>query len=577
MFLRSLSSSDPRFKTIQFKDGLNILVAEKAADAQQGDSRNSTGKTSFVKLLRYVLGGNLDKRLNKPSLHDHSFSAQFELPEEGQASVVTVKRTIKPSSKVQVSGWSPIAGDQPVPVEEWRSAQNRYLFGLGEDIGRPTAGQIWGQFIRTYFDSPTKTYSNEAEWESGARLGYLLGLAPEVLNRAGELDQLTKQRKAVKLVSKERALAGFTLDEASIRSELASVRRDRDEALRSLRDFTVDHQYAGHQALANDLSAEIQKMNDRLLSLSRRAREIEESILEETARQSETSVGEHLQRVYSEAGAILPELVRKRFEEVRAFHSSVVENRRHYLAEELKAVKGEISLGTAARTGADAERAQTMRLLRDSVALDTFIDAQRSLAHLEARVTDLERQLETASKYNEVDNTIKLKRAETVATLRSELSEHDTMLEEPIALFRQLGDEIYTDRQSNLLVSSSALGVLKVDPAISGDASVGIIGVETFLLDIVSLIQGLSMNRAPRLLVHDSHNFDATDHRQVASCLNIGARLAKQHGFQYIVTMNSDFLASVESEGAFDSSEFLVDARLSDATEDGGLFGFRFD
>lgn len=69
-----------------------------------------------------------------------------------------------------------------------------------------------------------------------------------------------------------------------------------------------------------------------------------------------------------------------------------------------------------------------------------------------------------------------------------------------------------------------------------------------------SPIAALEAVRAPRLLVHDGHLFDAMDHRQVAWPLNIRARLAEEYGFQYIVAMNLDFLASV----------------------DGGLFGFRF-
>jgi uncharacterized protein YydD (DUF2326 family) len=48
-------------------------------------------------------------------------------------------------------------------------------------------------------------------------------------------------------------------------------------------------------------------------------------------------------------------------------------------------------------------------------------------------------------------------------------------------------------------------------------------------------------------------------------------------GGQYIVTMNSDSLTSVESEGAFDRSPYTVEAGLTDATEGGGLFGFRYD
>lgn len=99
------------------------------------------------------------------------------------------------------------------------------------------------------------------------------------------------------------------------------------------------------------------------------------------------------------------------------------------------------------------------------------------------------------------------------------------------------------------------------------------------MFDIVCLISGIRSNRAPRILVHDSHLFDAIDGRQIASCLNIGARLAEQHGFQYIVTLNSDDLESVESqsEGAFDAAPYIMSTRLTDATQDGGLFGFRFD
>jgi uncharacterized protein YydD (DUF2326 family) len=60
--------------------------------------------------------------------------------------------------------------------------------------------------------------------------------------------------------------------------------------------------------------------------------------------------------------------------------------------------------------------------------------------------------------------------------------------------------------------------------------------------------------------------------------LNIGARLAEEHGFQYIVTLNSDFLTSVEaqSDGAFDAEPYMLSTRLTDETEAGGLFGFRF-
>jgi uncharacterized protein YydD (DUF2326 family) len=56
MLLRQLSASDPRFKTVTFREGLNLLVADRQNTATSGDSRNGTGKTSLTLLLRYLLG-----------------------------------------------------------------------------------------------------------------------------------------------------------------------------------------------------------------------------------------------------------------------------------------------------------------------------------------------------------------------------------------------------------------------------------------------------------------------------------------------------------------------------------------
>jgi len=77
-------------------------------------------------------------------------------------------------------------------------------------------------------------------------------------------------------------------------------------------------------------------------------------------------------------------------------------------------------------------------------------------------------------------------------------------------------------------------------------------------------------------LIHDSHLFDGVDPRQTARALAVGARLAEEIGFQYIVTLNSDALAELSSTD-FNIERHLVSQRLTDATEDGGLFGIRFE
>lgn len=68
---------------------------------------------------------------------------------------------------------------------------------------------------------------------------------------------------------------------------------------------------------------------------------------------------------------------------------------------------------------------------------------------------------------------------------------------------------------------------------------------------------------------------EIVDGRQVISALKIGAETAEELGFQYIVTMNEDDAFKENIEG-FDLKKHVLPVTLTDATEDGGLFGCRF-
>lgn len=571
MFLNSLTSSDPRFKTLQFRDGLNVLVADRTEASEQGDSRNSIGKTSFVKILRYILGGDLSSEFKAPELSEHTFTASLSLPsaQNDEVDEVTITRAVSPTTRVKVSGWSATNGATDLHIDEWRALLSRKVFRIPEDASRPTAGQIWGQLIRTYFGNPIKGHQSEADWESGVKLGFMLGLSPEILGKAGDVDRLTKQGKAIRAAVREGAIAHLSLDESALRAQLAAARRQRDRTQEDLRAFRVDEQYADHQRAADDLSGSIQRLNDEALSLQRRLRELNEALQDEAVTPLNGDLTMRLERVYAEIGVVLPDTVSRRYEEVQAFHESVVRNRRSFLEQELSAVHERLDAINVERHRLDDQRSTIMQLLNETVALDTFLSIQRGLAQQESNVADIERRLEAATSISTIGDTIKLRTAELVASVRTELNERDDRLSESIALFGELGAEIYTDREASLLVAPTPKGLLSIGPHISGDASTGVRSVETFMLDMVCTIAAIKANRAPRLLVHDSHLFDAIDGRQVASCLNIGARLAEEHGFQYIVTLNSDFLASVEaqSDGAFDADPYMLSTRLTDETE----------
>ena len=386
---------------------------------------------------------------------------------------------------------------------------------------------------------------------------------------------MEKNRKALNKAISDGTLGAIALSEPELRARLAQTREKRSRMESNLSGFRVDEQYADHQAEADRLTHEIRNLNDESLSLEQRKRDLELAMMEERPAVAGGELAKQLESMYAEIGIVLPGTVTRRFSEVAEFHASVVRNRQMYLQTELLVVNQRLDEAHSERQALDQRRAAVMNLLNNSMALETFREAEREVTELDALVADLERKLEFVQSVSDTGLRLRAMMSEAEANVRTEIADRELPLESAIVLFQQLGEEIYNDRNVSLLIEATRKGILKVVPKIDGDASAGILGVKTFLLDMVCVVTAIQLGRAPRILVHDSQLFDSMDDRQIASCLNIGARLADQVGFQYVVTLNSDRLAAAETEG-FDRRDYVIEPVLTDAGEEGGLFGFRF-
>ena len=101
--------------------------------------------------------------------------------------------------------------------------------------------------------------------------------------------------------------------------------------------------------------------------------------------------------------------------------------------------------------------------------------------------------------------------------------------------------------------------------------------MQVFCFDIALMRITVESGINTGYIVHDSHLFDGVDPRQVLTALQVGDEMSREYGFQHIVALNSDTLLSEETNAEFDPMKFVNVVRLTDATEDGGLFGIRFD
>lgn len=585
MRLLRIGASDARFRTVTLSGDarLNLILSDKTRAAGQGDSRNGTGKTELANIVRFLLGGNRPSTyMDVPELAHIEFEGSFLFPgRNGEPETVSVRRALD-ATKVLVDGWSR-APEGPLAAKEWAAIVAAEVFRLDDDLTRPTVGQLINQFIRPYF-SPTKVYPTDSDWETGCRYAFLMGLDPRVAAGAGEHARLDKQQKALGQAAKDGVLSDLNLDIPALRGRLATARDERARGAEALVGFRVEERYEYHQNQADELSTLIARLNESEVILRRRIDDLERAIDEEAPSEHGAELGALTRRIYEEAGVVFSDTALQRFEDVEAFQQSVRRNRRVFLQNELDEAVAVLESVRAERGGLGDERAGVMILLQDSVALSTYRQAESSLLVLDAEIAGIEERLKIAEDLESIATSRDEQAVENKRRMRAEVREKEQLLDEARVIFTSLTGEIYRSNTGKLKSANLDLGVMPtsggflVRPKIAGDGSAGISSVETFVMDMVTMAMAAKAGRSPEFLIHDSKLFDSVNSEQIASCLNVGVRLAEEVGFQYIVTMNSDTLrAAVEDSGsAFDPDPYVVPPRLSDATEAEKLFGFQF-
>ena len=59
--IRRFGSDLASFKALNFQPGLNVLLADKSEGANDRQSRNGAGKTSFIELVHFLFGADVRK------------------------------------------------------------------------------------------------------------------------------------------------------------------------------------------------------------------------------------------------------------------------------------------------------------------------------------------------------------------------------------------------------------------------------------------------------------------------------------------------------------------------------------
>ncbi|MGW0829733.1 ABC-three component system protein [Streptomyces prunicolor] len=579
--LRSLSADLGSFRTVTFNPGINLLVADTTETSRETDSRNGTGKSSLVELLHFLLGANAGKKslTSRRPLQNVTFALTLDWPASGP---VTVQRKgsdagfvrLDPDVRHDSSSLFDVAGPAVIPVAEWNRLVEQVLFGLGADhpgiSGRTMLSFLIRRIAAKAFNDAVRTFPQQSEAEATANLAYLLGLDWRLAAEFRELAAREATRRQLRKAVDDPVWGRIVGSVADLRGQIALGENEVSRLKEQIGSFRVVPAYEELKNRADDINRRIRAIPNEDITDRRNLDDLQKSVSE--AADPDTG---YLERAYQELGVTLGRQVRQRFDEVQAFHASVVRNRRRYLMDEINAIQQRLETRRREREQLGEELASVLKSLEEGGALEALTALQQALAQKQASVDALRHRYEAAQALESSARQITAKRAELQEAMAVDLDERQEQTREAILLFADYARRLYGPEHEAYLAIQSGTNSLKITPFIDRGDSRGIGNMVIFCLDLTIAVIAHRHGRGPDFLVHDSHLFDGVDDRQIAAALTLAAEVAEDEDMQYVVSLNSDDLAKAVQRG-FQTEGRVVDPRLTDRNEEGGLFGFRF-
>jgi uncharacterized protein YydD (DUF2326 family) len=572
--IHRIYSTKSTFKTLEFQPGLNVLVAQKEAGASEKQTRNRAGKTSLIEIVHFLTGATAknDSLCMSKALVNESFGMVFDLGGE----ITSAERCGREKSKLHVSGGRFLKGKSRLSNSEWVELLGEQMFHLdtiSKGAGRaPTFRSLFAYFVRRQlsgaFTTPEKQATMQQAGDYQVALLFLLGLDWKIASDWQQVRDREKTLTELKKAAGAGAFGSIIGKAADLRTQLTVAEARLNQLREQIDAFRVLPQYRELEDEADQITRQLNAIsNDNTIDAAA-IRDLE-SAMQAEAPPSMAA----LEAIYAEAGVVLPGVVIKRYDEVRSFHESVVRNRRDYLSEELLAARQRVVARELENQRLDPRRAKIMGILQSHGALDQFAKLQGETGRLEAEVESLRQRFEAAEQLEGTKNELEIERNRLTLRLRRDFSEQNQRLSEAILAFEETSRQLY-ESAGSMTVDETSNGPIFQFP-MQGSRSKGIKNMQIFCFDLMLMRLCAKRGIGPGFLIHDSHLFDGVDGRQVISALKVGAETARELGFQYIVTMNEDDAFKEKTDG-FDLREYVLPVVLTDAKDDGGLFGFRF-
>jgi uncharacterized protein YydD (DUF2326 family) len=250
----------------------------------------------------------------------------------------------------------------------------------------PTFRTLFPYFARLHEDGaflePYKVFSQQQLWNQQVAISFLLGLdwrIPQGMQVIRAKERTIRQLRQV-LEDQDASDSGLFPRSDDLQAQLTVAVNRAANVKKDLADYRINPEYRSLEVEADRLTAQIARTLDEDTWDRETVSALEQALAAEAPPDPVD-----LHRLYDEALVELPSSALKRFDDVRAFHESVLRNRQSYLQTELGAARTRLAGRADIRRQDDARRAEVMAVLSSTGALDQFTQLQAELGRLEGQ------------------------------------------------------------------------------------------------------------------------------------------------------------------------------------------------
>lgn len=560
MKLLRLGSDYKDFQSIEFTDGLNIIVGTKIETNKNEETSNGVGKSLSLRCIDFLFGKDRDTEEIKKILKEKGITLNLLFSQNNEQ--YFVERNDK----------NIFLNEKEINIKQYQE----FLYEINiknqipDNINKKILSfrNIFARFFRTSRESymnPLRQIKQEKSYQNNYMNAFLLKLDLVYLEQKSHL-----KAKQDKLKETIKQLSAYENNEVINREKELELEEKLKEITTNLASFKIAENYYELEKRLNNLTQSIETLRNQKLIKERQIQNKENII--KVNKQFDIDI-DKIENIYKEVKFFFEKSPINHIEAVKNFHNTLFENRKNKAIKDKKILKSEVERLTLDINNMDEERMKLYKDLENKGALEEYQAIMREKENIINELDNIQRTKKVITDLKNKEADLKIEIDKFKKKLVGFEGEIDIKIRQLGQYFREISSIFYKDNKGYLDIKINrnfqTEKLYDIAVKIDTDKSDGISNMKVFIYDM--LIYKLNPNLIG-FVGHDNILFDSIDERQIAQAL----KYVNENVGQYICSIHD---TKFNEANEFAKSNLDIDlnnfVRL-ELNENKKLFGFKF-